>query len=218
MDRRIIRFGAFAFDADTRQLTRGGEAIHLSPKAFELLLILLRNRPRALSKSDLQSRLWPDTFVSESNLAGLVKELRRAMRDDPRHPRVIRTLHGFGYAFAGAVSDPAAAASDSRRPDVTFWLVGDRQVRLSPGDTVLGRDADATVWFDLPGISRLHARITVVGDGAVLEDLGSTNGTFVAGERLDAPRPLQDGDEIRLGPLRLTFRTRRASARTEVER
>ena len=218
MDRQIVRFGAFAFAADTRQLTRDGRPVHLSPKAFELLSILLRNRPRALSKSDLQSRLWPETFVSESNLAGLVKELRRATGDDPRNPRVIRTLHGFGYGFAGTVSEPERDAIGSARPEVTFWLVGDRQVRLAPGDTVLGRDADAAVWFDLPGISRLHARITVDGDAAVLEDLGSTNGTFVGTERVEAPRTLRDGDEIRLGPVRLTFRTRRTAAATEVER
>lgn len=216
--RNLIHFCGFAFDADARQLMRDGHEVHLSPKAFELLVILLGNRPRALSKADLQAQLWPDTFVSESNLAGLVKEIRRAVDDDPRHPKVLRTLHGFGYAFAAQVSEGESAAADTGRQGTFFWIIGDRQFRLPHGITVLGRDPDATVWFDLPDVSRLHARITVTAEAAVLEDLGSTNGTFVAGEKVDAPTVLRDGDEIRIGPVRLTFRGRRTAAPTEVER
>ena len=216
--RSILRFGDFTFDADTRQLLKARTEIHLSPKAFELLFVLLNNRPRAVSKADLQSQLWPDTFVSESNLPGLVKEVRRAIGDDPRDPRMLRTLHGYGYAFAATVHEGDAAAGDPGRQDATFWIVGDRQVRLSPGETILGRDPDATVWFDFPGVSRLHARIIVTADSAVLEDLGSTNGTSVRGEKVNAPTLLHDGDEIGLGPVRLTFRSRLTAAPTEVER
>lgn len=209
-DRKPIHFGEFAFDADTRQLRKGGQEVHLSPKAFELLRILIAARPKALSKPELQAALWPDAFVTEANLPTLAKEIRAALGDDPRRPRFIRTLHGFGYAFAA----PEPGASDSRS-DATFWILGDSPVRLNTGTNILGRDPDATVWFDRPGVSRRHAQIVIAGDAATLEDLGSTNGTWLHGERLTAAAPLADGDEIRLGPAVVTFRVRRAAASTE---
>jgi DNA-binding winged helix-turn-helix (wHTH) protein len=211
-DLQPIQFAEFTFDPGTRQLCRGGQEIHLSPKAFELLRILIAARPRALSKEELQAALWPDAFVTEANLPTLAKEIRAALEDDPRRPRFIRTLHGFGYAFATAAPEPGA--TDTRGTS-TFWIVGDSPVRLSTGTNILGRDPDATVWFDRPGVSRRHAQIVISGDGAMLEDLGSTNGTWLRGERLTAPAPLGDGDEIRLGPAVVTFRVRRAAASTE---
>lgn len=213
--RHIVRFAQFTFDADTRQLIKSGKVIHLSPKAFELLLILIDNRPKAISKADLQLKLWPDAFVTEANLPGLAKEIRRALGDDPRRPRFVRTLHGFGYAFAAEVDDDSERTS---RPsdDVTFWIVADGQFRLAGGANILGRDPEAHVWVNRPGVSRRHARVVIAGDAAVLEDLGSTNGTWLRGERVTTPTPLHDGDEIRLGPVPVVFRLRRAAASTEV--
>ena len=69
-----VSFGDLTLDTDTRQVRRGAVAVHISPKAFELLTALVDVRPRALSKADLHERLWPDTYVTESNLAGLVAE------------------------------------------------------------------------------------------------------------------------------------------------
>jgi DNA-binding winged helix-turn-helix (wHTH) protein len=213
--RHIVRFGEFTFDGDTRRLIKGGAEIHLSPKAFELLLILVRNRPKALSKADLQARLWPDTFVTEANLPGLVKEIRHALGDDPRHPCFVRTLHGFGYAFDAPVEDAAPQSATGTTDTTTYWILGEGRIRLAEGTNILGRDADATIWFDRPGVSRLHARIVVGAGGATLEDLGSTNGTWLRGERIAAPTPLHDGDDIRLGPVVVTFRVRSAAASTE---
>ena len=211
-DLQPVQFAEFTFDPGTRQLHRGAQEIHLSPKAFELLRILIAARPRALSKQELQAALWPDAFVTEANLPTLAKEIRAALEDDPRRPRFIRTLHGFGYAFATAAPEPGGTDT---RGATTFWIVGDGPVRLSAGTNILGRDPDATVWFDRPGVSRRHAQIVIRGDGAMLEDLGSTNGTWLRGERLTAAAPLADGDEIRLGPAVVTFRVRRAAASTE---
>jgi DNA-binding winged helix-turn-helix (wHTH) protein len=72
-----IRFGPFLLDLDTRQLTQEGRAIHLAPKAFELLVALVLDRPKVLSKAVLQQRLWPETFVAEANLSNLVAEIQR---------------------------------------------------------------------------------------------------------------------------------------------
>ena len=67
-----LRFPPYMLDEECRQLLRGGEVVRLSPKAFDLLCILASHRPKALSKSELQERLWPGTFVVEKNLANLV--------------------------------------------------------------------------------------------------------------------------------------------------
>lgn len=212
----IIRFGEFTLDRGTRQLFRAGAEVHLSPKAFELLLILLAERPRAVSKADLHAQLWPDAFVSEANLFGLVKEIRHALGDDSRQARFIRTLHRFGYAFGETAE--GVSGSSRRRPsnEATYWILADRPIQLLEGPNVLGRDPQAEVWFDRPGVSRRHARIVVTAGGATLEDLGSTNGTWVGGSRIDAPTALRDGDEIKLGPVVVTFRMRRTPASTEV--
>ena len=65
----MITFGPFTLDERARQLCRGVEPIHLSPKAFELLALLVRRRPNAISKTEAHERLWRDTFVSDVNLA-----------------------------------------------------------------------------------------------------------------------------------------------------
>lgn len=103
-----VQFGDFTLDESRRQLLKGAEPIHLSPKAFQLLSILIEQRPRAVSKKDLQQRLWPDTFVTEGNLAGTVAELRSALGDDRRESRFIRTLYGFGYSFTAPIDTPGA--------------------------------------------------------------------------------------------------------------
>jgi DNA-binding winged helix-turn-helix (wHTH) protein/TolB-like protein len=100
-----VQFGDFMLDDSRRQLFGGGEPVHLSPKAFQLLSILIQERPRAISKNDLHERLWPDTFVSEGNLSSVVAELRSALSDDAREPRFIRTLYGFGYSFTAPLDD-----------------------------------------------------------------------------------------------------------------
>ena len=86
-----IIFGPFAVDPGTRQLTRDGRVVHLTPKAFELLETLLLERPNVVSKDALQQRLWPDSFVAEANLSNLVAEIRQALDDAARTPTFIRT-------------------------------------------------------------------------------------------------------------------------------
>jgi TolB-like protein/Tfp pilus assembly protein PilF len=100
-----LLFGDCALDADSRTLQRGGKDVRLSGKAFQLLELLLAARPNPVAKEVLIAALWPDAFVSDANLAGLVKEIRAAIGDDARQPRYVRTVHRFGYAFAAAVTE-----------------------------------------------------------------------------------------------------------------
>ena len=105
-----MRFGECELDTDERVLLRGGRPVHLTPKAFQLLSFLAEARPRAVPKAELQEKLWPATYVSEGNLATLVKEARIAIGDDARQPIYIRTVHGYGYAFAGTVQQAQPGA------------------------------------------------------------------------------------------------------------
>jgi DNA-binding winged helix-turn-helix (wHTH) protein len=198
-------FGPFALDYDTRQLLVDGREIRLSPRALELLTILLQSRPRAVSKAELQERLWPSTFVEETNLAGLIAEIRRALGDSATDPVYVRTVHKFGYRFLGDVVEggaPPAPPGFGPRPSLVFE---NRRRVLLEGANVIGRAPDATIVCDAAGVSRHHARILVANGQATIEDLGSKNGTFVGDDRI-VSAPLSDGDEIRLGTARLTFR------------
>jgi DNA-binding winged helix-turn-helix (wHTH) protein len=200
------RFGNFSVDCDTRQLAADGREIHLSPKAFELLRMLIEHRSRAVSKAELQERLWPSTFVGETNLPTLVAEIRRALNDAAHQSQYVRTVHRFGYRFVAAVEVTGArrAASDS---DARMYLTtADRQFPLTEGTMVIGRARDAAVRIDSGGVSRHHARVVVTGNEARVEDLGSKNGTFVDGKAVTGACVLKDGGEIRVGPVALTFR------------
>jgi DNA-binding winged helix-turn-helix (wHTH) protein len=212
-----VHFGEWRLDPDARQLLRGNAPVHVSPKAFELLKLLVEHRPQALSKADLHAAIWPATFVSEASLAQLVSEIRAAIDDNAHEPRFLRTVHGFGYAFA------CDALDISRQPQgpatgVTYWLrLVSRDIQLWEGENVLGRDPAATVGLDSLRISRYHARIVLSGGDAILEDLGSKNGTYLNGRQIAAPARLQHGDEIRVGPFSLTFHVSGPGATTETE-
>jgi DNA-binding winged helix-turn-helix (wHTH) protein len=197
-----LSFGAFAFHADRRQLFRDGIEVHLTPKAFDLLLLLIERAPAVVPKAELHARLWPDTFVSDATLLGLVKEVRRALNDD-HQGTLVRTAHRVGYAFAGSMRREAATPTGSA---LTYWVVdGTRRVPLREGINVIGRDADSAVWLDVPGVSRRHAHIVIEGGSAWLEDLGSKNGTLVGGQPVVGRVLLRHADHIRLATETLEF-------------
>ncbi len=204
-----MRFGECTFDAVRHEVRRGAAAVPLSPHAFALLGLLVASRPRALSKAQLLDALWPHTFVTEASLAALVSEIRRAIGDDAREPRFLRTVHGFGYAF----SDGAPQTADE---DSVFRLVwGLYEVPLGEGENLLGRDPCATIAIEDSTVSRQHARIVIHNGRAALEDLGSKNGTWLGGIRIASSETLADGDEIRVGPAAMTFRCFATGGSTE---
>jgi DNA-binding winged helix-turn-helix (wHTH) protein len=199
-----LTFGGYRLDLGTRQLFRGPAEVHLSPKAFDLLRLLVERRPQAVSKAEALDHVWPGTFVTDGNLASLVAELRRALGDQSRPSQFVRTVHAFGYAFCGKTDgDPvdSAPAGDS------CWIVWrGREIPLRDGENVIGRDADVAVRVDFPSVSRRHARIVVSPDGPTLEDLGSKNGTLLRNEKIEGIVRLTDLDEIQVGSVRLTLR------------
>ena len=203
-----IRFGDCTLDTDSRELLRDARPVHLTGKAFQMLQMLVEKAPRALSKDDLQTSLWPDVFVDESNLASLIAELRSAIGDDARQPRFIRTVYGFGYAFCGEVAETGAAPRGARRGGISRYRLiwGQKEIVLAEGENVLGRGPESLEWIDRDTVSRRHARIVIAGDKATIEDLGSKNGTYVRGRPVEGATPLADGDEIRLGAVPMKLR------------
>ena len=210
----IFRFAGFSVDTDTRLLLEGGTEIHLSPKAFTLLLELIEQRSRVVSKTELQERIWPATFVGEESLPTLVAEVRRALGDSAQDSRFIRTAHRVGYRFVGPLEDAPARRREGGAAHM-YLVTPDRQFTLAEGATIIGRGHDAGVRIDSGGVSRHHARIVVRADEAHLEDLRSKNGTFLDGKAVSGACALKDGNEIRVGPVALTFRIAPPTRATE---
>ena len=212
----VVLFGDFVLDPDARELRRGGEPILLSPKAFQLLELLAANSPKALSKAALQEHLWPNTFVVEKNLVNLIAEIREALGEAAAQPRFVRTIHRFGYAFRDQTGKPRARRESISATDVRFRLVwAGGRAGLGEGEHVLGRDPELKLFLDAPDVSRRHARISIAGDEATIDDLESKNGTFVSDRRLGSATRLADGDSIRVGSVQLTFTAVRSRGSTQ---
>ena len=206
-----IRFRSCELDPTRRRLLQHGREVHVTPKAFELLMLLVDAAPRVVPKRELHARLWPRVAVSDWTLFSLIKELRRALGDSNPDSPLIRTVHRVGYAFNETPERVPPRLRQGRR-----WLVVDGgRFALVSGDNVIGRDPEAEVTLDDTTVSRRHARIVVNDAGALIEDLGSKNGTHLHGERLTAASPLIDGDEIRLGSVLVKFRCLVPGASTE---
>ena len=110
-------FGPFRLDGASMQLTRGGDVVGLTPKAFDTLLVLIRNRHRLVRKDELMNAVWADSYVSEDSLTQNITALRRALGDDPHQPDYISTIPRRGYRFIAPlverrpVEPPAAVAA-----------------------------------------------------------------------------------------------------------
>ena len=201
-----LMFADFSLDTDTRQLLRSGEEIHLSPKALDLLTILVEERPKAIAKNELVERLWPNTFVTEGNLSVLIAEIRRALGDSARAAKFVRTVQRFGYAFIGKVEAQIDRDSEAGTR-ASHWLICGRQrFEIPEGVSIVGRDPHCGIVLDLPGVSRHHVRLEVCGNEVTIEDLGSKNGTMRNEELLVETARLEDRDRLRLGPITAIYR------------
>jgi DNA-binding winged helix-turn-helix (wHTH) protein/tetratricopeptide (TPR) repeat protein len=104
ISKEIYEFGPFTVDPAERLALRDGQPLALTPKVFDTLLCLLRNRGRVLSKDEILQEVWPDTFVEEVNLAVNISTLRKAFGESPQEARFIATVPGRGYRFVAEVS------------------------------------------------------------------------------------------------------------------
>ena len=206
------RFGPFLYDSVRHALVRDGDEIPLTHKSRELLLLFLHNPGRLLKREEITEKVWPDVAVTDDALRFQVGELRKAL--GVKGETYIQTIRGEGYRWEAPVKAAAdrplrpAEVSGSPRPVPRFRLVLDsREIQLLEGENVVGRDPDAALWIDHSSVSRKHARIMISQGKATLEDLDSKNGTHCNGKKIARRTPLSDGDEIRVGPETMVFRT-----------
>jgi hypothetical protein len=202
-----LSFGDFVLSPTARTLLASGEPLHLTPKAFDLMVMLVSRRPAAVSKADIHAELWPGVFVSDVNVAALIFELRAALGESARAARYIRTVHGFGYAFAGEASPP--------RPSLFRLVMDGHEMVLFEGENIVGRGQDCRVRVESAKVSRRHARLLVAGRSVTLEDCGSSNGTWVNSERIDRPVTVTDGAEVRFGTVGAVLRQYASDEATE---
>ncbi len=104
-----FRFADCVLDPDRHELTRDGEPVAIEPQALRILIELVTDRNRVVTKTDLLDRVWGDRFVSETALTTQIKALRRAIGDTGRDQHLVRTVHGRGYMFVAEVSEDGGA-------------------------------------------------------------------------------------------------------------
>jgi DNA-binding winged helix-turn-helix (wHTH) protein len=196
-----VRFLDLTFDSDARELRRGEHVVSLSPRAFQLLTLLLDARPKPLSQQRLRDALWPETHVGYSSLAQAVAELRKGLGDTAGAARFVRTVPRFGYAFVASVVEERRGGGEF----IATLVTDDREYLIPEGETLVGRGTECGVRLPSSRVSRVHARLRAEDGRLWLEDAGSKNGTWVNGERQAAAHVLDDGDEVAFGSFRAVF-------------
>jgi DNA-binding winged helix-turn-helix (wHTH) protein len=130
----IFHFDEFTLDVRERRLLRGSEAVRLSPKVYDVLVALVQQRGRLVTKDELLKRLWPESFVEEGSLNVHVSALRKALGEDATRPTYIETVARSGYRFIGAVTcEKPLAPSAMARPVELYELVGRGRSHLLSG-------------------------------------------------------------------------------------
>jgi len=209
-----LRFADCVLDPEARELRRREGAVPLSPRAFQLLTLLLERRPRPVAHQMLRDALWPDTSVGYTSLAQVVAEVRRAIGDADEADRRIRTVPRVGYAFVAAVVEerPRRAAA------LGVLVTDDSEYLVSEGETLVGRGTECGIRLPSSRVSRVHARVWTEGERVLVGDEGSKNGTWVNRRRLERPALLGDGDEVLFGTFRAVFHRASASGSTRTGR
>ena len=190
-EKRIV-FDRFCLDLDNECLWQGADAIKVRPKAFAVLNYLIGRSGRLVTKNELLSAVWPDTFVTDAVLKVTIRQLREALDDDPKSPRFIETAHRRGYRFIGRIAQtpetittaetPFPLASESKcgvfgrdaalarlRGWLERMLHGERQVVFVTGEAGIGK----TALIDTFVKSIPAARNIRVGRGQCLEQYGT---------------------------------------------
>jgi len=226
---RRYRFADLTLDTGQRRLWRDHEEIRLSKLSFDFLRALVEAAPNLLTPDQLAETVWgPRRVITPENLSQRLMTLRHAIGEEAERPRYVEAVRSQGYRL---IPDVETATTETVPPDETphrtllgeerklarktLWLIYEQhQTPLVEGANTIGRAPDARVQIDFPGVSRYHARVAVTRKEAMIEDLGSKNGTLLNRQRVSTPRPLADGDEILVGGVVLTFRIASASSPT----
>ena len=148
-----FRFADFEIDAGQQELRRGDEVVHIEPQVFDLLVHLVRNRGRIVSKDELIETIWNGRIVSEAALSSRINAARKAIGDNGNTQTFIKTLHKRGFRFVGEVIDdaplvPASPAAPLARPEqaepATAAQHGQPSVAVVPFDNFSGLPTTTT--------------------------------------------------------------------------
>lgn len=201
----LLRIGSCEIDCERRRIRRDGEERPLSRKAFDLLVVLIDERPKVVSKDELIQKIWADTFVADANLAILIADVRAALGDSAQEPRLIKTHHRVGYSFVGEITEVTSASLAADRQPAFVLLSGKRRILLFDGTTaMLGRDATCEIIIEHPSVSRFHARLSVAAEVLTVEDNDSKNGTRVDGRKLGEAVVVRSGQKVTFGTIETT--------------
>jgi DNA-binding winged helix-turn-helix (wHTH) protein len=201
-----FRLGDWLVQPSQCKILRGEQTLHLRPKVMDVLVCLAGRAGKVVSKQALIDAVWAKEFISDTALSRAVFELRQALDDNEAQPRYVETIAKRGYRLVAPVEPVAEPAALGAAPSPFAIVIADRVVRLAEGENLIGRGTDVRVRLDSMEASRHHARIVVAGGHAVLEDLGSMNGTVLRGKRVTEPAELSDRDAIVIGGITLVFR------------
>lgn len=213
-----FHLGEWLVQPSLNTLSRSDQTVRLRPKLMDVLAFLASRPGGVVSQEEILESVWSREFIAESALTRTIAELRKTLGDDAGEPRFIETISKRGYRLIARVeriNEPATARSEDlarsrspspRRNSSCRLCWGEQELPLSEGENVIGRTSEAAVRISSSRVSRRHARIVVTGGRAVLEDLGSKNGTFLRGHRIQRPVELSDGDEICFGRDFVVFR------------
>jgi DNA-binding winged helix-turn-helix (wHTH) protein len=198
--RRSFHLGDWMVEPTLDRISRDGREVRLRPRAMDVLTVLALASGKLVSKRDLMDEVWRTEFVGEHALTQVIAELRAALGDNARSPSFIENIPRRGYRLVADVMPVADSSASTRGATMPFKLETDTGNRPLPqGSTVIGRTEEADICIDKTEVSRCHAMITVQGITAIIEDLGSKNGTYVNGRQIDGPTTLNNGDEIWIG-------------------
>ena len=114
----IHSFGIFELDIDAVELRREGAAVPIEPQVFALIVLLVENRHRMVSKDEIIETIWNGRIVSESAITSRIKSARKALDDDGKAQKLIRTVHGMGFRFVGELDPPAVKAEITAEPEI----------------------------------------------------------------------------------------------------
>jgi pimeloyl-ACP methyl ester carboxylesterase/DNA-binding winged helix-turn-helix (wHTH) protein len=181
------RFGDRVLDTDRRELRAGTDAIELEPQVFDVLTYLVAHRERVVSKEELFDQVWGDRFVSESALTTRIKQARQAVGDTGQRQAVIKTLHGRGYRFVGAVAADEARPTASPRP-IQPAVSSIPRTRYAEGDGasiayqtfgegpdivfIAGFTTNVEVQWEHPGIAAFLRRLSSFSRVTILDKRG----------------------------------------------
>lgn len=187
----FYEFGPFRLDPVERLLLRGNAPVTLTPKVFDILLMLVRNSGRALEKEAFMREIWPDSFVEEGNLNRNISTLRKALGDGQDGQRFIETIPKRGYRFVAPVREISVPATNARSLAVLPFQV---MLQQEGDERYLGLGMADALIIKLSNVGRINVRPT----SAVLKYMDTEQDIRVIGQELKV-ETLLDGRVQKLG-------------------